>query len=149
MSDKTKTMAALLEMLAKAVRNTQPEPVGNCSPSVTCDTRMSGTKNGLSPGLRCQSLDRSFLFERGGLKLAKRFRFRSSSEHGNSYRVSCHTVSMGPRTRIAGQQLPRKKRRSSRWEVEVGMSSIDVNRLADRTFMLIQTVTIHGWSSLQ
>jgi hypothetical protein len=29
MSDKTKTKAALLEMLAEAVRNTQPQPVAN------------------------------------------------------------------------------------------------------------------------
>ena len=32
MSDKTKTKAELLEMLAEAVRNTQPEPVRDAQP---------------------------------------------------------------------------------------------------------------------
>ena len=37
MSDKTKTKAALLEMLAEAVRNTQPQPVGNMQTEVAPD----------------------------------------------------------------------------------------------------------------
>ena len=40
MSDKTKTKAELLEMLAEAVRNTQPQPVGNTQPEPPrCATR--------------------------------------------------------------------------------------------------------------
>ena len=37
MSDKTKTKAALLEMLAEAVRNTQPQPVANTQPEPVHD----------------------------------------------------------------------------------------------------------------
>ena len=33
MSDKTKTKTELLEMLAEAVRNTQPQPVGQPNPA--------------------------------------------------------------------------------------------------------------------
>lgn len=37
MSDKTKTKAELLEMLAEAVRNTQPQPVVNTPPEPARD----------------------------------------------------------------------------------------------------------------
>jgi hypothetical protein len=39
MSDKTKTKAELLEMLAEAVRNTQPPPVRNTQPEPVRDAR--------------------------------------------------------------------------------------------------------------
>jgi hypothetical protein len=39
MSDKTKTKAALLEMLAEAVRNTQPQPVRNTQPEPVRDAQ--------------------------------------------------------------------------------------------------------------
>jgi hypothetical protein len=39
MSDKTKTKAELLEMLAEAVRNTQPQPVRNTQPEPVRDAQ--------------------------------------------------------------------------------------------------------------
>ncbi|HWZ38683.1 MAG TPA: hypothetical protein VNY08_10320 [Bradyrhizobium sp.] len=39
MSDKTKTKAELLEMLAEAVRNTQPPPVRNTQPEPVGDAQ--------------------------------------------------------------------------------------------------------------
>ena len=39
MSDKTKTKAELLEMLAEAVRNTQPPPVRNTQPEPVRDAQ--------------------------------------------------------------------------------------------------------------
>ncbi len=39
MSDKKKTRAELLEMLAEAVRNTQPRPVGNTQPEPVRDSQ--------------------------------------------------------------------------------------------------------------
>jgi len=39
MSDKTKTKAELLEMLAEAVRNTQPPPVRNTQPDAVSDAQ--------------------------------------------------------------------------------------------------------------
>jgi hypothetical protein len=39
MSDKTKTKAELLEMLAEAVRNTQPPPVRSTQPEPVCDAQ--------------------------------------------------------------------------------------------------------------
>jgi hypothetical protein len=39
MSDKTKTKAELLEMLAEAVRNTQPQPARNTQPEPVRDAQ--------------------------------------------------------------------------------------------------------------
>ncbi len=39
MSDKTKTKAELIEMLAEAVRNTQPRPVRNTQPEPVRDAQ--------------------------------------------------------------------------------------------------------------
>jgi hypothetical protein len=49
MSDKTKTKAELLEMLAEAVRNTQPQPVRNTQPEPVRDAQ-SEPKRKTQPG---------------------------------------------------------------------------------------------------
>ena len=52
MGDKTKTKAELLEMLAEAVRNTQPPPVRNTQPEPVRDAQPESKRKTQSPKTR-------------------------------------------------------------------------------------------------